>query len=346
MVLHNKYSKEDLIKRLEKETFKRRTVSFYRYFRFENPEESRDQLYKDLEELGVLGRIYVAEEGINGQVSVPEPKWDEFCAYLRSLPGMSDLPLKLAIEDDGKSFLKLVVKVRKKIVADGLDDNTFDASDVGTHLTAEEFNKLMEEDAIVVDMRNHYETEVGHFEGAICPEADTFREELPMVIDLLKDKKDKKVLMYCTGGVRCEKASAYLRHNGFKDVYQLYGGIIEYAREIREKGLPSKFKGKNFVFDERLGERVTEDILSHCHQCGEPCDTHTNCANDECHLLFIQCEKCASKYHDCCSSRCKEIASLPVEKQKELRKGKVREYTLAVHKSRLRPRPGDLMEKE
>src|SRR5690606_38175713 len=120
-------------------------------------------------------------------------------------------------------------------------------------------------DTLVVDMRNHYESEVGHFENAICPDVDTFREALPKVADELKGQKDKNVLLYCTGGIRCEKASAYFKHQGFQKVYQLHGGIIQYAHEIKEKGLPSKFKGKNFVFDERVGERITADVLSECH---------------------------------------------------------------------------------
>ena len=127
--------------------------------------------------------------------------------------------------------------------------------------------------------------------------------------------------MYCTGGIRCEKASAWLKHKGFQNVFQLNGGIIEYARQVNEHGLENKFIGKNFVFDERLGERISNDIISVCHQCGKPCDTHTNCKNDGCHLLFIQCEDCAEKLNGCCSEACKEIIALPVEAQKQIRKG-------------------------
>ena len=243
------------------------------------------------------------------------------------------------MEDDGKSFYKLAVKVRSKIVADGLDDNAFDVTNVGKHLSAAEFNAALDEkDTLVVDMRNHYESEIGHFEGAITPEADTFRQELPMVAEMLKDNKDKKLLLYCTGGIRCEKASAYLRHQGFKDVNQLYGGIIQYAREIKEKGLPSKFKGKNFVFDERLGERISDEIISHCHQCNALADTHVNCANPDCHLLFIQCPSCQEKMKGCCSEKCMEIIALPIEEQRKLRKGKLRNDAHAVYKSRLRPK--------
>ena len=225
-----------------------------------------------------------------------------------------------------------------------MEDGTNDVTNVGNHLSAKEFNDAMENpETIVVDMRNHYESEVGHFKGAICPDADTFREELPMIINELEELKDKKVLLYCTGGIRCEKASAYLKHKGFKDVNQLHGGIIDYTKQVNEQGLENKFIGKNFVFDERLGERITDDIISECHQCGEPCDEHTNCANDDCHLLFIQCKKCQEKYDGCCTPECQEIAALPIEKQRELRKGKSKPYAHAVYKKgRVRPKLKEL----
>ena len=249
------------------------------------------------------------------------------------------MALKIAIEDDGKSFYKLTVKVRKKIVADGLKDGSFDVTNVGKHLNAKEFNEAIDKkDTIIVDMRNQYESEVGRFENAICPDADTFREELPMVVESLKEKKDKKILLYCTGGIRCEKASAYLKHHGFKDVNQLYGGIIEYARQIRREGLKSKFIGKNFVFDERVGERITDDVISKCHQCGTPCDDHVNCANADCHLLFIQCPGCAEKMKGCCTNECIGIIELPIEQQRKIRKGKNKKDSLSVYKSRLRPK--------
>ena len=300
MLLQNRVNKKELKKRIQEETIKRITVSFYRYVIIDQPQELRDHLFLQWNKLQVLGRIYIAHEGINAQLCVPEENWEIFKYNLSKEPLLAGIPFKIAVEDDGKSFYKLTIKVRPKIVADGLDDQAFDVTNVGKHLTAREFNEAMEsKDTIVVDMRNHYESEVGRFEGALCPDADTFREELPMVIEELKDKKDKKIIMYCTGGVRCEKASAYLKHHGFKDVNQLHGGIIDYVRQIRAEGLPSKFIGKNFVFDERVGERNTDDVIAQCHQCGEMCDTHVNCANDDCHLLFIQCPACAEKMKGC-----------------------------------------------
>ena len=191
------------------------------------------------------------------------------------------------------------------------------------HVNAEQFNSLIEdENTILVDMRNHYESEIGHFKNAITPDVDTFRDSLPIIEDDLKDfKEEKNLVMYCTGGIRCEKASAYFKHKGFKNVYQLEGGIIEYARQVEKKKLDNKFIGKNFVFDDRRSERISDEVIAQCHQCGQPCDTHTNCANDACHLLFIQCEDCKNEMNGCCSTNCKDIHALPYEEQKKLRKG-------------------------
>lgn len=331
--LFNKLGKEQLQARLDAENFKRITVSFYRYVIIDDPKGMRDALYEKWAARQCLGRIYVAREGINAQMNVPEHEWDAFVEELHAIPEYSEIPFKIAVEDDGRSFLKLIIKVRKKIVADGLADDEYDVTNVGRHLNAKEWNDaLSEEGTIVVDMRNHYESEVGHFEGAITPQAETFREELPEVLEALEGKKDQKVLLYCTGGIRCEKASAYLKHHGFKDVNQLHGGIIDYARQLRFEELPNKYHGKNFVFDERLGERISEEIIAHCHQCGKPCDTQVNCANKMCNLLFIQCEECAEKYDHCCSDECSEIAALPEEKQQELRKGQKSERRFHSHR--------------
>jgi len=337
MELYNKYDKAFLQQKLMDENFDRITISFYRYVIIEEPEQLRDELYDEWSSMQVFGRTYLAKEGINAQMSVPEPHWDEFMLRLQAREIFEDMPIKKAVEDDGKSFYKLKLKVRKKIVADGLDDGSFDVTNVGRHLTAKEFNEALQDPkAIVIDMRNHYESEVGHFEGAVCPEVDTFRDELPEVEKILEEHRDSKVLLYCTGGIRCEKASAYFRHKGYEDVNQLHGGIIDYIRQVKAEGLDNKFKGKNFVFDERLGERISDEIISTCHQCGKPCDTHTNCANDDCHLLFIQCPECAEKFAGCCTPECKDIAAMPIEEQRKLRKGKKRDQD-KVFRSRLRP---------
>lgn len=321
MQLHNKENREVLKQKLMNEPFKRRTISFYRYFTIENPQEYRDLRYMDWFKLNCLGRIYIAREGINAQMSIPDHNLDEFLKLLDNTAGLQNMPIKYAIEDDGKSFFKLTIKVRPKLVADGLDDDAFDLSNVGKHLSADEFHYFVSDpNTLVVDMRNHYETEIGHFQNAYLPDADTFREALQVATSELENNKNKKILLYCTGGIRCEKASAYFKHKGFKDVNQLHGGIIEYAQQMKQKGETTKFVGKNFVFDDRLGESIDGQIISHCHQCGKACDTHTNCANNDCHLLFIQCEECRDKYEGCCTSECQDVLHMPEEQRIAVRK--------------------------
>ncbi len=318
--LYNKVDKELLKKKLEQEGVHRTTLSFYQYAHIKKPKEFRDHFYLILDEVDVLGRIYVSSEGVNGQISVPTPNMEAFRKTIDSVDFLTGVRLNIAVEDDGKSFIKLKIKVRDKIVADGLDDSTFDVTKKGIHLSAEKFNKLTDDpDTIVVDMRNHYESEVGKFKMALTPDVETFREALPVVEELLADKKDRNIVMYCTGGIRCEKASAYYKHKGFENVYQLEGGIIEYTHQVEKLGLDNKFIGKNFVFDERLGERISAEIISNCHQCGKPCDDHTNCANEACHILFIQCADCATEYEATCSVKCKDFNQLDQEEKDKLK---------------------------
>ncbi|UJH68991.1 rhodanese-related sulfurtransferase [Allomuricauda sp. SCSIO 65647] len=325
MQLYNTLSAKERERLIEAAGQDRLTISFYKYAHIGNPQIFRNHLFINWNELDVLGRIYVAQEGINAQLSVPAENFKAFKEHLDSVTFLRGVRLNIAIEQDNKSFLKLKVKVRNKILADGLNDDTFDVTDKGVHVNAKEFNALIEDpDTILVDMRNHYESEIGHFKNAITPDVDTFRDSLDIIEkDLEGHKEDKKLVMYCTGGIRCEKASAYYKHRGFKNVYQLEGGIIEYARQVNQKGLENKFRGKNFVFDHRRGERITDEVIANCHQCGKPCDTHVNCANEACHLLFIQCDECAEKMNDCCSDTCKEIVALPYEEQKKRRRGKM-----------------------
>ncbi len=324
MQLYNTLSAKERAALIEEAGKERLTISFYQYAHIGNTSIFRNHVFIHWDSLDVLGRIYVAHEGINAQLSVPADNFDRFKAHLDSISFLEGVRLNIAIEQDNMSFLKLKVKVRNKIVADGLNDATFDVTNKGVHVNAREFNQLIEDpDTVLVDMRNHYESEIGHFKNAITPDVDTFRESLDIIeADLADHKEDKKLVMYCTGGIRCEKASAYYKHKGFKQVYQLEGGIIEYARQVKKQKLENKFKGKNFVFDHRRGERISEDIIASCHQCGEPCDEHVNCANEACHLLFIQCASCAAKMNECCSKSCKTVHELPFEEQKALRKGK------------------------
>ncbi len=342
-LLHNRVSNTELKQRLLQESFHRITFSFYRYSPISHPQQFRDELYKQLSALQVFGRIYIAHEGVNAQVSVPEHAFEAFRNFIYSLPGWDGLRLNRAVDDDGKSFWVLKIKVRDKIVADGINDPEFSMEKKGKYVDAANMNRLLEDPkTIIVDMRNHYEFEVGHFERAIEIPSDTFREQLPMACDILKGNEQQNIIMYCTGGIRCEKASAFLLHKGFTNVFHLEGGIIKYAQDARDQGLEMKFHGKNFVFDNRLGERITDEIIARCHQCGAPCDQHVNCENAGCHLLFIQCDSCAKEMIKCCSEACKSTLHMPVERQKELRSGVDRgRNVFNKSRERLRPRQRD-----
>jgi UPF0176 protein len=325
MQLWNKLNKEELEHQLRDIGHEYVTISFYTYAKIANPSLFRDHLFVMWSKLDVVGRTYVAHEGINSQIAVPTKVLPEFREQLYSIDFLHGIRLNYAVDEAEAEFpfLKLKIKVRNKILADGLNDETFDVTNKGKHLNVEEFNKLTDDpETMLIDFRNHYESEVGHFKGAILPDVDTFRDSLPHIEEtILKGNEEKNIVMYCTGGIRCEKASAYFKHKGFKNVHQLEGGIIKYAHDAKKQGLENKFIGKNFVFDERRGERISDDIISVCHQCGEPADTHTNCLNNACHLLFIQCDKCKAAFENCCSNECQEIYNLPEEKQKELRRG-------------------------
>ena len=336
--LFNRIDKEDLKLALSRETFDRMTASFYHYVNLSSPDDLRDQLYMKWNQMGVFGRVYIASEGINAQVSIPEHNWVKFSRYLDSIPEFKGISIKRALQE-GSSFYKLKIKVRNELVAYGVSEELYDMDRVGKHLSAEEYNFAIDRtDSVVVDMRNYYESEIGHFDNALIPNVETSKELLPEVKRLLRGKENDKILLYCTGGIRCEKASSYLLHNGFKDVNQLQGGIIQYAHDIKKKGIDSKFKGKNFVFDDRLGERVTDDIISYCHLCGDSCDNHTDCKNDACHILFIQCEKCNESLNGCCSKECMDFASLPIDDQKVLRKDPDRVISRTFFDSRIKPR--------
>ena len=323
MQLYNTLSAEERRKLIKEAGEDRLTLSFYQYAHLSSPKELRDELFLKWEKLEVLGRTYIATEGINAQISLPAKNIEAFREDLYTYDFLNGARLNVAIEQDSFSFLKNKIKVRNKIVADGLNDDSFDVTNKGIHLKAKEFNNIIEDPkTVLVDMRNHYESEIGHFKGALTPDVDTFRDSLDIIENDLKEhKEDKNLVMYCTGGIRCEKASAYYKHKGFKNVYQLEGGIIEYTRQINEEGIENKFIGKNFVFDERRAEKISDDIISKCHQCDQPCDTHVNCKNKGCHLLFIQCKACQNKMLTTCSDECKSIVQMPEEEQKRIRSG-------------------------
>lgn len=341
--LHNLIDKKVLKKILQKDKRLRTTLSFYNYYPI-TPEtylhQVRDELYQKLGILEVLGRIYLAKEGINAQISVLNDRMSDFQTLISGYSFLGDVPLNESVEENPErfSFYKLIVRIRSRIVADGLSRRLkFTSDQKATPLTPEKFHRVLEEGGLPVDVRNHYESEIGHFRNAFTVDADTFRQQLPMLANDLKKYRESKLLLYCTGGIRCEKAGAYLKQKGYSQVYQLKGGIIAYAKYVKKHKLNSYFIGKNFVFDGRMGERITDDVIANCHQCGEPCDGHTNCQNDACHLLFIQCKDCQEKFKGCCSEECQKIIYLPVEKQRKIRRGRKNDSS-SVYKSRIRPR--------
>jgi UPF0176 protein len=322
----NLKSKEELLEILQKENFRRKTLSFYKYVKITDPQNMRDFLFDKLTELNCLGRIYIAHEGINAQMNVPEHNFEKFDNFIQNIPEFKGVPYKVAIEEKGlSSFIKLIIKVKNKIVADGLNDETFDPSNTGEYATAEDVNSMIDRGVTVIDMRNFYEAMIGHFKNAKIMPVDTFREQLQKVHDMFRDKKDEEVLLYCTGGIRCEKASAWMKHNGFKNVKHIKGGIIDYAHQVKEKGLENKFLGKNFVFDERMGEKVGDEIISYCQVCEDvKCDDYIHCNNLRCHVLFICCEKCKNHLNGHCSFWCKVANMVP----------KISKYFFSINKQK------------
>ncbi|MBK4765219.1 MAG: rhodanese-related sulfurtransferase [Pantoea sp. Brub] len=306
--LHNLISNQKLKQQILCNNDLRITVSFYKYFYIDNTHTFRDNLYLKFVELQILGRIYIAHEGINAQISVPSHLYQkmQLCLY-RFDKSLNNIHMNIALDNHSKSFWVLRIKVRERIISDGIEENILQISKVGCYLTAQEVNLMLDNPKVIfVDMRNDYEYKIGHFANAIACKANTFREQLSKIIKLLENKKNEIIVTYCTGGIRCEKASAWLIYNGFNNVYQVKGGIIEYVNTARKESIPVRFKGKNFVFDARMSEQVSKDVLSTCSQCGELCDIYTNCLNNLCHLLFIQCINCFNKYKNCCSLFCKE----------------------------------------
>ena len=338
--LYNIYGKEQLKERLENENFSRITCSFYNYHSIKNLESTRDTLYDDLDALNILGRIYIADEGINAQFNIPDYNWDAFLLLNNKYPFLKNINIKKAVQE-GISFLKLKVLIKDEIVAWGISKQEYDMNKTGQHLNAAEFNNLItEEDTLLIDMRNSYESEVGKFENAIIPDIDRSEDLLPEIKKLLKGQEENKILMYCTGGIRCEKASSFLIKQGFNDVNQLDGGIIKYANDIKKDGVESKFIGKNFVFDSRLGEKITDDIISSCHQCNNASNDHTNCENSDCHILFIQCDTCRKKYLGCCSNKCLGFIKLNDDEKKDLISKNI--IFNGTNSDRLRPKLRDL----
>jgi len=317
-------------------------TSFYRFIPLSDEQVPalREAIESWMTARGVLGLVLVAPEGVNGTVaSLSLAAINDFKSFISSA-----VSVELRFKDstsEVKPFRRVTVDRRTEIVGLKRPD-VVPTSEEDHHLSPSEWHEWITSDRphLLIDTRNRYETLAGKFQGAVDPDLQTF-SEWSSYLDEHELPRDVPVLMYCTGGIRCEKASAYMLHHGFKNVFHLEGGIINYAQQVKEEGMESQFIGKNFVFDDRLGERITNDVIARCHQCGKPADTHTNCKNEACHLLFIQCEACAAAYAGCCSKECHDTVLLPEEEQKLLRKGKDKGSNIFnKSRSRLRPKLG------
>ncbi|CAL4043126.1 tRNA uridine(34) hydroxylase [Buchnera aphidicola (Tetraneura ulmi)] len=310
--LHNLIERKILKKKIINKIEKRVIVSFYKYFFISDIFSFRNNLYKLLVFFNVLGRVYVSEEGINAQISIPKEKY----LILKKKIQNFDLSLrKIFFNKNQENYLVepfwlLVVKIKKKIVSDGISNKYLNIIKYrGLYLNSEKFNKMYlinkkKNNAVFLDMRNSYEYAIGRFENSINIPEETFKNQIRNILNFLEPYKNKKIVMYCTGGIRCEKATSWIKYHGFKYVYQLKNGIIGYYNETKKKKIPMYFKGKNFVFDARMGEEITNDLFTNCKICKLPSNDYVNCSYESCHLLFIQCFQCFDKMNGCCSQIC------------------------------------------
>ncbi|QFQ32535.1 rhodanese-related sulfurtransferase [Buchnera aphidicola (Aphis fabae)] len=306
-ILHNCISKKELKNHILLNRKPRLILSFYKYFYIKEPKNFRDEIYKNFFEYNILGRVYISHEGINAQISIPVNMYSVFKKFLYQFnPVLNGLRINKTFNiNNTNAFWILSVKLKKYIVNDGIKDPLFKFKNVGKYINAEQVNLMLNnKDTIFVDMRNSYEYKIGHFPNAVEIKSKTFREQLKNVIKVMNYDKKKNIVMYCTGGIRCEKATSWMIFNGFKNIYHIEGGIIGYVNEAKKKRLPILFKGSNFVFDNRMSEKISKDIMSVCNQCRQPSDNYVNCAFNLCHLLFIQCGNCAINFKHCCSLNC------------------------------------------
>lgn len=282
---------------------KYKVLLFYKYVKYDNPEKFREEHYNFCVENDILGRIFIAEEGINGTVSGTEENIEKYKSQLRSYPEFEDIIFK---EDpaDQHAFYKIHVRVKREIVNTGR--LSADPTKGGKRLKPDDLKEFYDsgKEFIIIDARNNYESVIGRFKNAITPDMDTFRD-WPQIVDSLKDYKDKTVVTYCTGGIRCEKASAYMVEQGFKDVYQLDGGIVTYTKQHPDTFL----EGSVFVFDERriVTPNASKELehVGECYYCGEKTSYYINCHNQNCDKLIVTCHKCKVENDYCCSDECR-----------------------------------------
>ncbi|RDY25124.1 rhodanese-related sulfurtransferase [Romboutsia weinsteinii] len=284
-----------------------RILLYYKFINIENPEEFKNDHLALCKELNLKGRILISHEGINGTCSGTVEDTEKYMEILKSYPGFSDTVFKID-ESENHIFNKLHVK-HKSILTLLPEDEVNPNDIVGTYLKPKEFYEMLQrDDVIIVDGRNDYEYEIGHFRGAIKPDVQNFKQFPEWIDKTLGDKKDKKILSYCTGGIRCEKLTGVFLNKGFNEVYHLDGGIVTYGKDEDVKG--KLWDGKCYVFDNRISvqiNRTEEDIvISKCSICGVPSDRYINCRNDDCHDQFICCESCEDTYAGFCSTDCSE----------------------------------------
>lgn len=274
-----------------------KVASFYKYVEIKNPEILVQKTRNSCNELNILGRILIADEGINGAVCGKISEVEAFKNELKNNKLFSDLTFREQLHDNN-AYHKLVIRTRKEIV---VFNQKINMQNTGKHISPQQLKKLLDnnEDIILLDARNDYEFNVGRFKNAIRLNIKNFRD-LPQKINEINNLKNKKIVMYCTGGIRCEKASAFLKEQGFNDVNQLQGGIINYVNQYAD----DYFKGACFVFDDRLTTH-SGDAVSFCELCDQPCDEYMNCNNLDCDKLFICCNACKEKMNNCCSNDCK-----------------------------------------
>jgi UPF0176 protein len=276
-------------------------ILFYKFTTIDNPEEFSKQHLKYCNKMGLLGKVLVAHEGINGSLSGSRDQIESYKEYMKSQKQFSEISFKEEISTF-HPFKKMVVRVKKEIIR---MDQDLDLEQTGKYITPKELIELYssDEDFIVLDTRNNYESEVGKFKGAITPDIDSFRD-FPKALEALKDKKSKKIITYCTGGIRCEKATAYMVQQGYKDVYQLKDGILNFCKEYPN----TLWEGKCFVFDQRLLSHVDPEskIISNCSVCEEKSDRYVNCKYPDCDDLIVLCEKCGDMLSECCSQQCSD----------------------------------------
>ena len=282
---------------------------YYFYNSFPDPEGYREEHLALCKKLGLLGRILIGKEGINGTLSGTPENCNAYREYMDNHPLTKGMEWK--VDDvDAHQFPRLSIKVREEIVPLGLKEEDFSPQEcTGTHVSPQEWQKMMEqEDTVLLDARNQYEWELGHFKGALLPEVDSFRELTDWVRDNKEQLEGKKVMTYCTGGIRCEKFSGFLKKEGLGDIYQLHGGIVTYGKDPQTQG--DGWLGSCYVFDKRIKVPINSTdsatVISKCCHCDKPSERYRNCAWSPCNARHFSCESCDEATGGYCQDACYE----------------------------------------